>query len=1133
MLVTCGFMTTATPSSASTLTVCAAGCAFSDFQLALDAAEPGDTILLRAGETFVGNFVLPVKPGAGPPILVRSDASDTGLPGAGTRLVPDGYPGSNTDRTLLARLRGVGGTWRTTAVLQAAPGAHHYRLQFLEFDGIAMDGWETIVDLGNNSREQATLDAVPYAIVLDRIFVHGHPTKGQKRCVSVNGRDLEVRNSYIVGCSSFAFDAQAIAGFNGPGPVRIINNYLEASGENVMFGGADPEIAGLVPSDIEIRRNHFSKPLAWRDPILPTPSSPSVVATVGGGSLGAGTHYFTVVAVLEAASEIALSAASSPRAVSVGGGAAVTLTWNTVPGADRYRIYRGTSLLGQDRYLETSAATTSLTYSGSGEREGVPPVTGRRWSVKNLLELKNAQRVLIDGNIFEHIWPASQQGYAILLTPRNDDGTAPWSVVRDVTFTNNIIRHASGGIIILGDDYIHPSQRTERITIRNNLVYDLSGAWGGSSNFLLMTRSPVDVKVDHNTIFHEGMIVIVDDGASPGFELTNNLARHNEYGIFGSGAGVGNGALAAYFPGAVVRRNALAGGRAASYPPDNLFPDVATFDSQFSNLAADDFRLRASSIFRGAATDGSDLGVDFAKLAAALGGAGDTPGGSDGPAGGSPPSFAYGGSAVALPGRIEAENFDEGGAGAAYLDTTGGNSGGKYRNTDVDIESTSDAGGGHNIGWIVPGERLNYTVNVSEGGTYLVEVRAASSSRGGTFHIEVNGTNVTGPLTIPDTGGWQSWRSISRGGLSLSAGTQVWTIVIDRLGPDGVFGNINYIAVSGPSGSGSADAVAYGGSAVPLPGRIEAENFDKGGAGAAYLDTTGGNSGGKYRETDVDIEPTSDAGGGHNIGWIVPGERLNYTVNVREAGTYLVEVRVASSGRGGTFHIEVNGTDATGQLTIPDTGGWQSWTSIARGGVPLGAGRQVWTVVIDTLGPDGVFGNINYIAVSGPSGGSADAVPYLGRAASVPGRIEAENFDAGSAGRAYFDTTGGNSGGKYRNTDVDIELTSDAGGGHNIGWLAPGEWLSYTVEVSRAGSYTLEVRAASPGPGGTFHIEVNGTDVTGPLTIPNTRGSQSWATVEKAGVTLHAGPQIWKLVIDNRGLGGAVGNINSISVFDR
>src|SRR5262245_44623254 len=177
--------------SAATLTVCASGCAFADFQLALNAAQPGDTILLRAGETFIGNFVLPAKGGSGESILIRSDAPDGALPPDGTRLVPNGYVGGNTDAGSLARLRGTGGQWKTTAVLKTAPGAHDYRLQFLDVDGIAQEGWYTLVDIGDNSDEQTSLAQVPRGIVFDRVFIHGHPFKGQQRCVGLNGSNVE------------------------------------------------------------------------------------------------------------------------------------------------------------------------------------------------------------------------------------------------------------------------------------------------------------------------------------------------------------------------------------------------------------------------------------------------------------------------------------------------------------------------------------------------------------------------------------------------------------------------------------------------------------------------------------------------------------------------------------------------------------------------------------------------------------------------------------------------------------------------------------------------------------------------------------------------------------------------------
>ena len=230
------------PASAATLTVCASGCAYSDFQQALNAAQPGDTILLRAGETFVGQFVLPAKSGSNTtPILIRSDASDSTLPAEGVRLIPPGYTGANVALNRLARLKGIGGQWKTTPVLTTAPGAHNYRLQFLDIDGVAQEGWGTLVELGNNTSAQTTLDTVPYGIVFDRVYVHGHAMKGQKRCIALNGASLDVLNSFVSACAAVEIDAQAIAGFNGPGPFKISNNYLEASTENILFGGADPQ----------------------------------------------------------------------------------------------------------------------------------------------------------------------------------------------------------------------------------------------------------------------------------------------------------------------------------------------------------------------------------------------------------------------------------------------------------------------------------------------------------------------------------------------------------------------------------------------------------------------------------------------------------------------------------------------------------------------------------------------------------------------------------------------------------------------------------------------------------------------------------------------------------------------------
>jgi hypothetical protein len=177
---------------------------------------------------------------------------------------------------------------------------------------------------------------------------------------------------------------------------------------------------------------------------------------------------------------------------------------------------------------------------------------------------------------------------------------------------------------------------------------------------------------------------------------------------------------------------------------------------------------------------------------------------------------------------------------------------------------------------------------------------------------------------------------------------------------------------------------------------------------------------------------------------------------------------------------------------------------------------------IDNAGASTQSAPVNVTVSTAPSSG-----PYGGTPAALPGTVQAENFDEGGKGIAYHDTSAGNSGGKYRSTDVDIETTTDTGGGFNVAWVSAGEWLQYTVNVTTAGSYTLEARVACSGSGGTFHVEVNGANVSGTMTVPNTGGWQQWQTVSKT-VTLAAGVQRIRLVMDATGSSGAVGNFNHL-----
>lgn len=163
--------------------------------------------------------------------------------------------------------------------------------------------------------------------------------------------------------------------------------------------------------------------------------------------------------------------------------------------------------------------------------------------------------------------------------------------------------------------------------------------------------------------------------------------------------------------------------------------------------------------------------------------------------GSTPGNTPFEGMAAAVPGRVQAENFDEGGEGVAYHDTTAGNSGGQYRPaSDVDIEGTTDTGGGFNVGWMTATEWLEFTVNVATTGNYTLNARVASIGDGGRFHVEVDtGGDVTGSLTVPNTGGWQNWTTVSHGGIHLTAGPHVIRFMGDADGTAGVVGNLNWL----------------------------------------------------------------------------------------------------------------------------------------------------------------------------------------------------------------------------------------------------------------------------------------------------------------------------------------------------
>jgi hypothetical protein len=175
-------------------------------------------------------------------------------------------------------------------------------------------------------------------------------------------------------------------------------------------------------------------------------------------------------------------------------------------------------------------------------------------------------------------------------------------------------------------------------------------------------------------------------------------------------------------------------------------------------------------------------------------------------------------------------------------------------------------------------------------------------------------------------------------------------------------GAVTSVVSSTPSAPASSSSTPSSGGLSPFHGspaalgKIEAEDFDNGGEGVAYHDDTPSNAGGEYRQTAVDLAASSE--GGYTIGWISPGEWVNYTVNVAAAATYNVQLRVASPSGGGRLHAGFNGSPGSWiEIAVPATGAWQTWTTVS---VPMNlrAGVQQLTLLFDTAGY-----NVSYVKV--------------------------------------------------------------------------------------------------------------------------------------------------------------------------
>ncbi|MGH7179726.1 MAG: carbohydrate-binding protein, partial [Tepidisphaeraceae bacterium] len=256
------------------------------------------------------------------------------------------------------------------------------------------------------------------------------------------------------------------------------------------------------------------------------------------------------------------------------------------------------------------------------------------------------------------------------------------------------------------------------------------------------------------------------------------------------------------------------------------------------------------------------------------------------------------------------------------------NTGGAYRDDGVDIYSP----GAPVVGLTLPGEWLEYTVNVEQTGRYDLKVRAGASGTTARFHVEVDGADVSGPL-VPYNSDFASRYGISsKDGIVLLGGQHVIRVVFDRVSSKETVGNFDWFSFAP-----SVQAPFPGPGPAELPGMIQMEDYDTGGEDTAYHDEDVVNIGGAYRNDGVDIYD----GAVRVVGSTLPGEWLEYTVNVAQTGPYDLQVRCGANGDDATFYVLVDGSFAAGFLTTHDVNSDNDYGVVRYNGIRLTAGEHV------------------------------------------------------------------------------------------------------------------------------------------------------------------------------------------------
>lgn len=339
--------------------------------------------------------------------------------------------------------------------------------------------------------------------------------------------------------------------------------------------------------------------------------------------------------------------------------------------------------------------------------------------------------------------------------------------------------------------------------------------------------------------------------------------------------------------------------------------------------------------------------------------------------------------------------------------------------------------------------------------------------------ITLLGTDTSSPYSF-------SWTNVGAGTYSLTVKATDNTNLVTTSSAVSV--TVNNAATQSP----------YGGTVRNLPGRIEGEHYDLGGEGVAYHDLSAGNSGGAFRTDNVDLEATTDTGAGYNVGWIQASEWLEYTVNVTSAGSYALSTRVAATSAGKTFHIELDGVNVSGTMTVPNTTGWQIWQTVTTTTPSLTTGQKIMRIVAD----QGDF-NINYVdfvssgnpvpttSITSPSNGATFTAP-----ASIT--INATASDNVSVSKVDF----------YNGSTL---LGTDTSSPYLFSWtnVAAGTYTLTTKATDNQGAIgtsaaiNITVNGSNPAPVTSISYPGNGATFTAPASVTITAVASDNGSVSK------------------------------------